>query len=140
MARLFFRKPQLAILDEATNATSVDIEDLLYSVATDSAKMGMTCVTISQRPALVRYHTRELQMKDGKGDWVLVRLPAARYAMAYYPHLVPVAQLRLANVHAHAHTEPAVVSCCLQRELRQDEEPTISDGADSEQVVPELGG
>jgi ABC-type uncharacterized transport system fused permease/ATPase subunit len=30
MARLFFRRPTFAILDECTNATSVDIEDLLY--------------------------------------------------------------------------------------------------------------
>lgn len=75
MARLFFRKPRLAILDEATNATSVDIEDRLYSIATGAGAevdMGITCITISQRPALVRFHQRELKLKDGKGDWELV--------------------------------------------------------------------
>lgn len=83
MARLFFRKPRLAILDEATNATSVDIEDRLYSIATgaDTAVgMGITCITISQRPALVRFHQRELKLKDGKGDWELVRRASLRLA------------------------------------------------------------
>ena len=79
MARLFFRKPRVAILDEATNATSVDIEDRLYQAA---AELGITCVTISQRPALTRYHTRELKLTDGKGDWRLCEVGSLRQAEA----------------------------------------------------------
>ena len=46
MARLFFHKPRFAILDECTNATSVDVEEHLYQLATDR---GITLVTITQR-------------------------------------------------------------------------------------------
>ena len=66
-----------AILDEATNATSVDIEDRLYQAA---AELGITCVTISQRPALTRYHTRELKLTDGKGDWRLCEVSSLQEA------------------------------------------------------------
>ncbi|XP_016652727.1 PREDICTED: ABC transporter D family member 1-like, partial [Prunus mume] len=45
MARLFFHKPKFAILDECTNATSVDVEEQLYRLAKD---MGITVVTSSQ--------------------------------------------------------------------------------------------
>ena len=71
MARLFFSRPALAIMDECTNATSVDIEDLLYRTA---AKLGITVITVSQRPALVRHHQAELHLKDGQGDWLLREL------------------------------------------------------------------
>nr|XP_025691157.1 ABC transporter D family member 1 isoform X2 [Arachis hypogaea] len=45
MARLFFQKPKFGILDECTNATSVDVEEHLYGLAKD---MGITVVTSSQ--------------------------------------------------------------------------------------------
>ncbi|KAJ1377343.1 P-loop containing nucleoside triphosphate hydrolase, partial [Sesbania bispinosa] len=45
MARLFFHKPKFGILDECTNATSVDVEEHLYGLA---KKMGITVVTSSQ--------------------------------------------------------------------------------------------
>lgn len=62
MARLFFRKPSFAIMDECTNATSVDIEDLLYRQA---EKRDIRVITVSQRPALTHYHSRELHLVDG---------------------------------------------------------------------------
>ena len=67
----FFRRPTFAILDECTNATSVDIEDQLYR---EAGNMGVTVVTVSQRPALVRHHARELHLMDGKGEWLLREL------------------------------------------------------------------
>lgn len=68
MARLFFHKPRFGVLDECTNATSVDVEEHLYQYA---AQLGITLVTITQRLALVKYHDAELRLLDGEGDWEL---------------------------------------------------------------------
>ncbi|MED6137180.1 ATP-binding cassette sub- D member 1 [Stylosanthes scabra] len=68
MARLFFHKPKFGILDECTNATSVDVEEHLYGLAKE---MGITFVTSSQRPALIPYHSLELRLIDGEGNWEL---------------------------------------------------------------------
>ncbi|KAL6986864.1 ATP-binding cassette sub- D member 1, partial [Sarracenia purpurea var. burkii] len=68
MARLFFHKPKFGILDECTNATSVDVEEHLYMLAN---KMGITVVTSSQRPALIPFHSTELRLIDGEGNWEL---------------------------------------------------------------------
>ncbi|KAL3681209.1 hypothetical protein R1sor_024165 [Riccia sorocarpa] len=68
MARLFFHHPRFGILDECTNATSVDVEEGLYKLAKE---LGITVVTISQRPALIPYHSTELHLIDGEGSWEL---------------------------------------------------------------------
>lgn len=68
MARLFFHSPKFGILDECTNATSIDVEEHLYRLAKEK---GITFVTSSQRPALIRYHAMELRLIDGEGRWEL---------------------------------------------------------------------
>lgn len=68
MARLFFHKPKFGILDECTNATSIDVEEQLYKLAQN---LGITVVTISQRPALIPFHSMELRLIDGEGSWEL---------------------------------------------------------------------
>ncbi|PIN18935.1 Long-chain acyl-CoA transporter, ABC superfamily [Handroanthus impetiginosus] len=68
MARLFFHKPQFGVLDECTNATSVDVEEHLYRLASDA---GITVITSSQRPALIPFHSVELRLIDGEGKWEL---------------------------------------------------------------------
>ncbi|CAN1224690.1 ABC transporter D family member 1 [Linum perenne] len=68
MARLFFHSPEFGILDECTNATSVDVEEQLYKLAKE---MGITVVTSSQRPALIPFHSVELRLIDGEGNWEL---------------------------------------------------------------------
>lgn len=45
MARLFWHRPRFGVLDECTNATSVDVEERLYQHA---AGLGITLVTITQ--------------------------------------------------------------------------------------------
>ncbi|GAB4822712.1 hypothetical protein N2152v2_009758 [Parachlorella kessleri] len=67
MARLFFHRPRFGVLDECTNATSVEVEEHLYKHA---ASLGITLVTITQRTALVKYHQLELRL-NGQGDWEL---------------------------------------------------------------------
>ncbi|XP_042419825.1 ABC transporter D family member 1-like isoform X2 [Zingiber officinale] len=71
VARLFFHHPKFGILDECTNAISVDVEEHLYHLAKE---MGITVITSSQRPALVPYHAMELTLVDGRGKWVLCEL------------------------------------------------------------------
>lgn len=61
IARLFYRSPCFAILDECTDAVSVDVEELLYETARE---MGITCITISKRLALVDYHEQELRLGE----------------------------------------------------------------------------
>lgn len=68
MARLFFHNPKFGILDECTNATSIDVEEQLYKFA---GHLGITVVTISQRPALIPFHSTELRLIDGEGSWEL---------------------------------------------------------------------
>ncbi|KAK1691716.1 hypothetical protein QYE76_008413 [Lolium multiflorum] len=71
MARLFFHHPKFGILDECTNATSVDVEEHLYRLATN---MGITVITSSQRPALIPFHSAELKLIDGEGNWELCEI------------------------------------------------------------------
>ncbi|XP_039120434.1 ABC transporter D family member 1-like isoform X2 [Dioscorea cayenensis subsp. rotundata] len=68
MARLFFHHPKFGILDECTNATSIEVEEHLYRLATE---MGITVITSSQRPALIPFHCTELRLVDGEGKWEL---------------------------------------------------------------------
>jgi ABC-type uncharacterized transport system fused permease/ATPase subunit len=69
MARMFFHKPRFAILDDCTNAMSVDVEESLYKHATET--LGINIVTMANRTALVKYHDYELKLIDGKGEWQL---------------------------------------------------------------------
>ncbi|GAA5804388.1 hypothetical protein HPULCUR_009877 [Helicostylum pulchrum] len=65
MARLFYHKPQFAILDECTSAVSVDIEAIMYEHA---RKVGITLFTVSHRTSLIRHHEYLLRF-DGEGHY-----------------------------------------------------------------------
>uniref|UniRef100_A0AAY4CPR0 AAA+ ATPase domain-containing protein n=1 Tax=Denticeps clupeoides TaxID=299321 RepID=A0AAY4CPR0_9TELE len=65
MARLFYHKPQFAILDECTSAVSVDVEDYIYS---HCRKVGITLFTVSHRKSLWKHHEYYLHM-DGRGHY-----------------------------------------------------------------------
>ena len=88
MARLFFRRPVFAVLDECTNATSVDIEEGLYR---EAQQRGVTLVTVTQRPALVKFHAQELRLVDGSGGgrWSLhhIQTPPRRQTREAVPRL-----------------------------------------------------
>jgi len=53
MARLFYHKPQFAILDECTSAVSVDVEGSMYQYC---RQVGITLFTVSHRRSLWQHH------------------------------------------------------------------------------------
>jgi len=65
MARLFYHKPQFAILDECTSAVSVDVEGSMYQYC---RQVGITLFTVSHRRSLWQHHEYYLHM-DGRGHY-----------------------------------------------------------------------
>ncbi|GIY91025.1 ATP-binding cassette sub-family D member 3 [Caerostris darwini] len=65
MARLFYHRPQFAILDECTSAVSVDVEGSMYQYCRE---VGITLFTVSHRKSLWKHHEFTLFM-DGRGAY-----------------------------------------------------------------------
>ncbi|KAL5017350.1 hypothetical protein ScPMuIL_006939 [Solemya velum] len=70
MARMFYHKPQFAILDECTSAVSVDVEGYMYEY---SREVGITLFTVSHRKSLWSHHEFYL-MLDGRGTYEFKRI------------------------------------------------------------------
>ncbi|KZT70506.1 hypothetical protein DAEQUDRAFT_744731 [Daedalea quercina L-15889] len=79
LARVFYHMPKFAVLDECTSAVSSDVEGRMYEHA---KSLGITLITISLRPSLMRYHTHLLTLAgDGTGKWKLTRIGTAEERM-----------------------------------------------------------
>ncbi|KAL1730687.1 ABC transporter transmembrane region 2-domain-containing protein [Schizophyllum commune] len=75
LARAFYHRPRFAILDECTSAVSSDVEGRMYEHA---KSLGITLITISLRPSLMKYHTKLLTLAgDGTGRWTLAQIGTA---------------------------------------------------------------
>ncbi|CAH0473148.1 unnamed protein product [Peronospora belbahrii] len=73
MARLFYHKPQFAILDECTSAVSVDVEGAMYSFC---RAQNITLFTVSHRKSLWAYHEYVLRF-DGRGHYEFKKIDEA---------------------------------------------------------------
>ncbi|GBE89023.1 Peroxisomal long-chain fatty acid import protein [Sparassis crispa] len=79
LARVFYHRPKFAVLDECTSAVSSDVEGRMYEHA---KSLGITLITVSIRPSLMRYHTLLLTLAgDGTGRWTLSRIGTAEERM-----------------------------------------------------------
>lgn len=68
-ARIMFHKPLYVVLDEATNAISVDMEDYLFNLL---KRYRFNFISISQRPTLIKYHEMLLEIGENRdGNWQL---------------------------------------------------------------------
>jgi len=65
MARLFYHRPQFAILDECTSTIAIEVEHMLY---TKAKSLGITVFTISHRASLFKFHDYYLKF-EGDGIW-----------------------------------------------------------------------
>lgn len=66
-ARLFYKNPKFAVLDESTSAMDVDVEEEMYK---ECEMRGITLLSVGHRPTLTKYHSQILKLED-KGVWTL---------------------------------------------------------------------
>ncbi|KAH8097062.1 ABC transporter transmembrane region 2-domain-containing protein [Cristinia sonorae] len=95
LARVFYHKPKFAILDECTSAVSSDVEGRMYEHA---KSLGITLITISLRPSLMRYHNQLLTINgDGVGSWTLTKVGGAEERMGLDREIITLEE-KLADV------------------------------------------
>ncbi|ODQ55429.1 hypothetical protein SAICODRAFT_5376 [Saitoella complicata NRRL Y-17804] len=78
LARLFYHRPTFAILDEATSAVTSDVEGSMYRSAKD---FGITLVTFSHRPTLLKYHNAQVKIENK--EWELQKIGSDTEKLSY---------------------------------------------------------
>jgi len=80
-ARVLLRRPEYVMLDEATSALDGANEATLYEKLGGA---GTTIVSVSHRPALLKYHAQVLEL-DGRGGYRLERAATYRFNQTAEP-------------------------------------------------------
>lgn len=91
LARLLYHSPRFAVLDEATSAVSADIEGTIYQ---EAKKMGITLITISTRPTLLKFHSHQLRIGLGEDghSWDLAPIGVERERMTVQAEMASIKQ------------------------------------------------
>jgi len=72
LARVMYHRPAFAVLDECTDAVSIDAERALYTALFEG---NVTCITISKRLALEEFHSKHLTLGEAsQSGWSLYDL------------------------------------------------------------------
>ncbi|KAL9935777.1 hypothetical protein V8E36_005354 [Tilletia maclaganii] len=80
LARLFYHRPKVGVLDECTSAVSTDVEGLMYGHAKD---LGITLITISHRPSLFKYHSTLLKLSGTDGSWEIEQIGTEKELLSF---------------------------------------------------------
>lgn len=73
-ARLLISKPRVVILDESSSALDLSNERAMYNIVEE---LGLTCISVGNRPSLLNFHDRILQL-EADGSWKIVGIDEAR--------------------------------------------------------------
>jgi len=63
--RVFYHRPMIAVMDEATSALPLDMEHIVYS---ECKQLEITTISVGHRASLRKYHTKLLTLHTN-GSW-----------------------------------------------------------------------
>ncbi|KAA1065024.1 hypothetical protein PGT21_021859 [Puccinia graminis f. sp. tritici] len=101
IARLFYHSPRFGVMDECTSAVSTDVEGLMYQHAKE---LGITLITISHKPSLLKYHDYLLKLgttptdSEAQNSWELSKIGSEAEKLGTVEKEVEELKNRLAEV------------------------------------------
>lgn len=90
VARVLFKNPSYAVLDEATSAVDAVVEAQLFE---QLRRSGITLITVTHRASLLQYHHKILRVVGGEDrSWSLKTIEAGDESGLASPRLTPVSR------------------------------------------------